>query len=183
MSEIEKLADETLSAIERFTEFIYDAPNAVVRDTSNDALNALADVVNLPESRMEFIAHPVETASEWVTLERAVHVRGRYSHDRLDKLRAALHNALGKADRYVRFGTIKNLLRDFEVDRVRKGDVEYGKVEGVIAKRASTCRSCAEPIVKGEAALQFYWDFVGSGSWTAGSCMIHEAVCEVANTE
>lgn len=74
------------------------------------------------------------------------------------------------------------ILMPYEVADIRKGRVEYGDVERVTAKRASFCRCCGGTIRKGEAALKFYWDWHGCGSWTASMAMMH-AECTPATEE
>lgn len=73
----------------------------------------------------------------------------------------------------------KQLLEPWNVERVRKGYVEYGDLqEGPMAGTAS-CRCCGEAIRRGEHSLRFAWDFNGNGSWTAQICFMHPA-CEPA---
>jgi hypothetical protein len=55
----------------------------------------------------------------------------------------------------------------------------YGEIEKVTATGRATCRCCGQKIVKGDEALQFMMDLVGSGSWTATTAYLH-LNCEAA---
>lgn len=51
----------------------------------------------------------------------------------------------------------------------------------VVATGRTTCRICGKKIKKGVRALQFCYDFNGSGSWTAQDIQVHLDECpEVA---
>ena len=43
---------------------------------------------------------------------------------------------------------IRDLLLPYQIEAVRAGRVEYGDVERVTIKRASSCRCCGETIAK-----------------------------------
>lgn len=61
--------------------------------------------------------------------------------------------------------------------------VEYGgRPDPVVGTGRATCRCCGHRIKKGQPAWRFYWDFHGSGSWTATQAQIHrdEADCLAA---
>lgn len=67
------------------------------------------------------------------------------------------------------------LLKDYEVSLVRTNPnrIAYGTVEHTVAKRRCRCRACGAFIQKGEKRITFFWDFSGSGSWTAVECHMH----------
>lgn len=72
-------------------------------------------------------------------------------------------------------------------DEIRTKDthlVQYGAIErGLKATGRARCRCCGERIAKGADEVRFYWDFTGSGSWTAVECHIHAAPCEPGKSE
>jgi hypothetical protein len=55
--------------------------------------------------------------------------------------------------------------------------IEYGCLELVTATGRATCKECGQKIAKGMMSLRFYWDFKGSGSWTAQASQIHFLDC------
>lgn len=65
------------------------------------------------------------------------------------------------------------LLQDWELKKVRAFNVPYGSVERTTAKKRCTCRACGNSIPKGAERLTFFWDYTGSGSWTAVESHIH----------
>lgn len=75
---------------------------------------------------------------------------------------------------YVLFTPFK-LLSNFNIERVRRGLVEYGEVErGVVLTRKARCRCCGEDMPKGTTVIRFGWDFHGAGSHTATTAVMHE---------
>jgi len=55
---------------------------------------------------------------------------------------------------------------------------DMGTLEVVEATGRAVCRCCGEKIAKGELAIQYFYDFTGSGSWTAVKVQIHAGACE-----
>jgi len=54
---------------------------------------------------------------------------------------------------------------------------DMGTLEVVEATGRAVCRCCGEKIAKGDLAIQYFYDFTGSGSWTAVKVQIHARAC------
>lgn len=63
-------------------------------------------------------------------------------------------------------------------DPHRRNPIEYGELEQATATGRARCRSCGQKIAKGAPELRFFWDFTGSGSWTAVEVHIHRENCQ-----
>jgi hypothetical protein len=171
---IEKLADKMMLALENFIDFMWDGQ---VSQSSQEKMKALE------VTREEFIGNPLKVANVVAGAAWTAHLVGRHNRAKKEKLASAINNVAHQVENYARFLTTHDILRasDVETVRTKPGWLEYGGREEGEAKRATTCRSCAKGIAKGEKVFKFYWDFAGSGSWTAVTCMIHHAPCATVN--
>lgn len=167
---LEKLTKTLLHALDEYITFLEEHS---VSGGSYEWINKLREV-----TAESFLAAPEKTMDLCVAALRAIHITDRHNRSRSLKLTSAIRNVSNDVYNLLSYGTTIDLLKAWEVERVRLGRTEYGVPEIVDVKRSVTCRSCAQKIGRGQKAIEFYWDFQGCGSWTAVKCHFHFESCE-----
>lgn len=171
MSGIEKLAENLTVAIHNFAEL---AEQLNYRDPAN--LLYVADDL-LPEHVVEKPTEAIHVSREML---KSVSFSGRYNREQRYRLDSAVRNAAAALERFLRYGVSEHLLSGHRVRYIRErpgAAIEYGSLERGVTGRSTVCRSCAQKMPKGTPVLKFYWDFQGSGSWTANAVAIHDFDC------